>query len=241
MNLENRPVAIWKPIAFTTGLVVFAILMRLFLPENAVESLREHIRGVGAWGIAIYGVVYVLGTLAMVPGWILTVAAPALFGFGPSLIIVSIASTTGAALAFLVARYLARPAVAALARRHRIAKALDAAIAEGDWRVVALLRLSPIVPFNLQNYLLGLSKISFVRYTLASWIAMMPGTLLYVWIGYLAVAPAGGTRDPAVWRYGLLGAGLAATIAVTVYVARLARRKLRDISGDDSESEPDAD
>jgi hypothetical protein len=102
---------------------------------------------------------------------------------------------------------------------------VDRAIAEGGWKVVALLRLSPAMPFSAGNYLFGLTAVSFWPYVLASWAAMLPGTFLYVYLGHAGrVAAAGTARSPAEWA--LLGVGLLATIAVTVYVTRLARRAM---------------
>ena len=113
-----------------------------------------------------------------------TVAAGALFGSVVGVVVVSLASTTGAALAFLVARYLARDAVLRWVRRNPRYDAIDRAIGEGGWRVVALLRLSPLVPFNLQNYLYGLTAIRFWPCVLTSWAAMLPGTVVYVYLGH---------------------------------------------------------
>ncbi len=187
----------------------------------------------GVWGGVVYGVVYTLAALAFVPGSLLTIGAGFVFGLLWGTVIVSIASTTAAALAFLIARYVARPRVEALARRHRRFGAIDAAIREKGWRVVALLRLSPLVPFNVSNYLYGLTPVRFVPYVLASWIAMIPATVLYVWIGaagkVAAAAGRGQGRTPMEWA--LLGAGLAATAAVTVMVTRAARRQLAGLGG----------
>ncbi len=142
--------------------------------------------------------------------------------------IVSLASTTAAALAFLIARYVARGRVEALAERNQKFRAIDHAIREKGWRVVALLRLSPLVPFSVSNYLYGLTPVSFGPYVLASWIAMLPATVLYVWIGAAgkAAAEAGGGHGRSPLEWALLGAGLLATAAVTVMITRTARRQL---------------
>jgi uncharacterized membrane protein YdjX (TVP38/TMEM64 family) len=176
---------------------------------------------------------YALAVVALVPASPLTVAAGALFGPVVGVVVVSLASTTGAALAFLVARYLARDAVLRWVRRHPRYHAIDRAIGEGGWRVVALLRLSPLVPFNLQNYLYGLTAIRFWPCVLTSWAAMLPGTVVYVYLGHAgrvgleALAGRRG-RTPAEWI--LLAVGLAATVLVSLYVTALARRAFRNVS-----------
>jgi len=150
-------------------------------------------------------------------------------------ITVSIGSTLGASLAFLIARYGARNKIAAMADRNRSFGAIDRAIAEGGWKIVALLRLSPAIPFNVQNYLHGLTSIRFWPYVVTSWLAMLPGTFLYVYLGHITGAAVGAkrARTPAEWA--MLGVGLLATVIVTVYITRLARSKLNEQMEDVSE------
>ena len=141
------------------GASVWLIVRRLPLATLA-GALEGWVRNLGVWGPAAFAVVYIIAVVALVPASMLTIAAGAIFGPVVGTIVVSMASTTGAALAFLVARYLARDAVARKARRDPRFEAVDRAIGEGGWRVVLLLRLSPAVPFNLQNYLYGLTRAS---------------------------------------------------------------------------------
>src|SRR4029079_8232264 len=125
-------------------------------------------------------------------------------------------------LAFLLGRYLARSKVDEAAKHHAKFAAMDKAIAERGWKVVALLRLSPLIPFNLSNYLYGVTKIDFWPYLAASWVGMLPGTFLYV---YLGAAGREATRgETNVWKWALFGAGFVATIIVTVWISRAARK-----------------
>ena len=100
-------------------------------------------------------------------------------------------------------------------------RAIDAAIAEEGWKVVGLLRLSPAVPFSAQNWILGATRVDFWPYLAATFVGIMPGTLLYVWITSLG---AGGGGGAAKWTF--FAIGIAATLAVTVLVGRKARAKL---------------
>lgn len=172
---------------------------------------------------------YVVACVLLVPGSVLTLGAAAVFGFWRGLLLVSLGATLGATAAFLVGRHLARGWV-----RRRIAgnarfEAMDRAVAREGWKIVSLTRLSPVFPFTLLNYAYGLTSVSLCDYVLASWLGMLPGTVLYVYLGSLArdvaTAGAGGrTRAPAEWA--LLAVGLLATLAVTVVITRLARRAL---------------
>jgi uncharacterized membrane protein YdjX (TVP38/TMEM64 family) len=140
-------------------------------------------------------------------------------------VIVSASSVTAAALGFLIARYVARDHVERLVARNRNFQAIDRAIAEKGWKVVVLLRLSPLVPFSLSNYLYGLTGIRFSQFILASWVGMLPGTILYVYLG-AAGQSIGRARERSVWECVLVGAGLIASLVVTLLLARVAKKEL---------------
>jgi uncharacterized membrane protein YdjX (TVP38/TMEM64 family) len=210
-----------------------ALIFCLFPVGPASQKLEEWIEGQGVWGLLIFGLLYVAAVVALAPGSALTLAAGALYGLIGGTIVASLASTTGAALAFLISRYLVRDRIRALLQGNPKFEAIDKAIRENDWKIVALLRLSPAVPFNLQNYLYGLTGIRFGPYLLASWLAMLPGTFLYVYLGDIGrvslQTAAGNANHPrSIAEWVMLIVGLLATLAVTVYLARLARKALRE-------------
>ncbi len=209
-------------------LLALATLIRSLPLDRGMAAMNDWISGLGFWGPVVLAGIYIVATVLFVPGTILTLAAGAMFGLFVGFIAVSVGSTLGAAAAFLIARYLARDRVAAMAQGDRRFGAIDRAIGEGGWKIVALLRLSPAIPFNMQNYLYGLTPIRFWPFLLTSWLAMMPGTFLYVYLGHVtgAAVGAGRARTPAEWA--MLAVGLLATVAVTVYVTKLARSKLRE-------------
>ena len=206
---------------------LFAIISSLPL-DTLSSGLKQWVESLGIWGPVALGVIYIIATIIFVPGTLLTLVAGAVFGLAIGFITVSIASTIGASLAFLIARYFARDKVASMAEDNRHFDAIDAAIEEGGWKVVGLLRLSPAIPFNVQNYLYGLTKVKFWEYVLTSWIAMMPGTFMYIYLGTVSGAALGGDREKSPGEWALLVVGLLATIAVTVYVTKLAKSKLND-------------
>ena len=204
---------------------LFAIISSL--PLGTLSSgLEEWVESLGIWGPVALGLIYIVATVIFVPGTLLTLVAGAVFGLAIGFITVSISSTIGASLAFLIARYFARDKVASMAENNRHFDAIDAAIEEGGWKVVGLLRLSPAIPFNVQNYLYGLTKVKFWEYVLTSWIAMMPGTFMYVYLGTVSGAALGGDQEKSPGQWVLLVVGLLATVAVTVYVTKLAKRKV---------------
>lgn len=197
-------------------------------PARAAEAI-SWIEGFGLWAPAAYILAYAAACVLFLPGFLLTLGAGALWGPAKGFAVVSAASTLGAACAFLAGRYLARDWVARRAKAHPRWAAIDAAVGREGWRIVLLARLSPVFPFNLLNYGFGVTSVPFGEYLWASWLGMMPGTLLYVWLGtlagHLARASAGrGARTRAEWAF--YGLGLLAAFAVAWRVARLAKKVL---------------
>lgn len=210
--------------------VASVLLLAHFLDARAwLVSALEWIRGLGPWAPVVFCALYVVACVLLLPGSVLSVGAGAVFGLVKGIAVVSISATLGATAAFLVGRYVARGwverTIAADSRFH----AIDAAVAREGGKIVALLRLSPVVPFNLLNYAFGVTRVRLRDYVIASWAGMLPGVLLYVYLGSLAGDLASGvatgrTRTPAEWAF--YAVGLLATVAVTIYVARVARAAL---------------
>ncbi len=201
------------------------------LPLKAgLNAFNDAVANLGAFGVFLFIVVYALASVLLIPASILTLGAGFAFGLATGMAAVSVASTLGAALSFLVSRYLARDKVKRHFAHSEKFAAVDEAISQKGWKIVCLLRLSPVFPFNALNYILGLTGIRFSHYVLASWLGMLPGTLLYVYLGYLGragleSAANEGTADTLRWLY--LGLGLLATLGVTLYITRLAQRALK--------------
>lgn len=225
MSDESGKRAPWRWIAAGGAVLALLVAARLLPVREWLESFQGWVRGMGAAGMFLYGAVYIVAALLFVPGIVLTLGAGFLFGLGWGVVLVSAASTISAALAFLIARYFAREAVEKLARKDPRFEAIDRAIGKEGWKVVALLRLSPLVPFSLSNYLYGLTSVRFGPYVATSWAAMLPATVLYVYLG-AAGRTIGEKTQRSPWEWVLLGVGLAATAAVTVLLTRVAKREL---------------
>jgi uncharacterized membrane protein YdjX (TVP38/TMEM64 family) len=190
-----------------------------------MQRALEAVEALGIWGPIVFIVLYIAATVLFVPGSALTLGAGAIFGLVRGSILVSVGSTLGATAAFLVGRYVARDWVARKIEKNPKFAAIDRAVAREGWKIVGLTRLSPAFPFSLLNYAYGLTKVRLRDYVLASWIGMMPGTVMYVYLGSLARlgidAQEGGGAQLA-----LRMVGLVATIVVTVYITRIARKAL---------------
>jgi uncharacterized membrane protein YdjX (TVP38/TMEM64 family) len=172
---------------------------------------------------------YVVATVLLVPGVVLTLGAGAMFGLGWGAAAVSAGSTLGAAAAFGIGRTVARGAVRRRLDASPRFAALDEAVGREGFQIVLLTRLSPLFPFSLQNYAYALTAVRFWPYLLASWLGMLPGTLLYVYIGttlgeFARLAADGRPKPWYEWAF--FGAGLAVTAAATVFVTRVARKAL---------------
>jgi uncharacterized membrane protein YdjX (TVP38/TMEM64 family) len=209
------------------------IAMKLLPVQQWLRSFNDWVGQMGIVGIFIFIGVYAVATVLLAPGSVLTIGAGFAFGLWKGFMAVSAGSTLGAALAFLVARFIARERVAAIAQRNEKFREIDSAIGKQGAKLIFLLRLSPVIPFNLSNYLYGLTGVKFWPYVLASWIGMMPGTFLYVYIGTAGKAAvsaaAGGEAVQQAWQYWtFMTVGLAATIILTIWVTKIARDALRN-------------
>jgi uncharacterized membrane protein YdjX (TVP38/TMEM64 family) len=216
----------WKWILFAALVIGLVVALRLFPIQTWLRQLLDWAAASGPIGVGLFVLTYVIATVLLLPASVLTLGAGAAFGLFWGSIYVSAASLSGATAAFLVSRYLARDFVRRRIESNPNFAAIDRAMARGGWRIVGLTRLSPLFPFTFLNYAFGLTRISIGEYVLASWIGMMPGTILYVYLGSLAQA-AVGSRSRSPFEWGLYGLGLVATVAVSWWITRLARTELR--------------
>lgn len=196
---------------------------------DATAAAAEWARGSGALGVIGFVVIYVLATLVLLPVSVLTVAAGFAYGLGWGVALVVPTSIISASLAFVVGRTLARGTIERRFGTGRKFKAIDTAVEKRGMFVVALLRLSPVFPFVALNYVLSITKVKARTYVVASALGMLPGTILYVYLGSLAstaTEAARGSSGTSGTRIALLVAGLVATAVVVVVIAKLARREL---------------
>lgn len=202
-----------------------------FSPQDLLRNALQWIESLGIVGGIAFIVIYIVATVAFLPGSILTLGAGVVFGVVLGAVYVFIGATLGAIAAFLVGRYLARGWISKKIEGNQKFAAIDKAVAKEGFKIVLLTRLSPVFPFNLLNYAFGITGVSLKDYALGS-VGMIPGTVMYVYIGSLAgdLARIGTESQPTnptiQWAIRIIG--FIATVAVTVYVTRIARQALAE-------------
>jgi uncharacterized membrane protein YdjX (TVP38/TMEM64 family) len=197
--------------------------------NNLLLTVIEWVNGLGGWGAIAYIGIYIIATLAFLPALLLTLGAGLLFGIGWGSLYVLVGATLGAIAAFLVGRYLLRDWVSQKIAGHSKFLLIDRAVGRSGFKIVLLTRLSPLFPFNLLNYAYGVTSVSFREYALAS-VGMIPGTIMYVYIGSLAgsIATLGhGTKDtnPQL-QLAIQLLGFVATLIATIYITKVSRQAL---------------
>lgn len=212
----------WRPVLLLSLIITILLIARILGLGERLGALRDWIHALGPWGPLVFIFIYSAAVVAAIPGSAITVAAGALFGSVLGVILVSMAATLGASLAFLIARYFARDTVAHWLSKNEKFQRLDQLTEDHGAVIVALTRLVPIFPFNLLNYGFGLTRVLFWTYVFWSWLCMLPGTVLYV-VGADAVM-RGLTQGKVPWV--LIGAlvGVGAILAILI---RFARRRLQ--------------
>ena len=205
-----------------TSMAALFALSWLFPVQEWVQAYSAWIGSLGAWGVLIYAAAYAGALVVLLPAAPFTIGAGLIYGLW-GFPVALLSATLGASLAFLVSRHLVRGQVARLMTNRPGLRAIDRAVGEEGWRVVALLRLSPLVPFNLQNYACGASSVGFWPFVAATGVGIAPGSLLYVYLGVAGRAASGGAGPV---RWALIGLGVTATVAVTLLVGRRARAVL---------------
>ncbi len=197
---------------------------------EAMETVRGWVEGPGAVGIALFIAAYVLATIFLVPTWIFTIVAGAAFGVAWGLGLVIACAVSGATAAFLLARHGFRARLTHSIVKRPLLDAIDQALRDKGWPVVALLRLSPI-PFGIQNYLFGLSGVRIAHFIPATAVGIVPVTTLYLFVG-ASGREALQSGSPAKWA--MLAVGIVATVLASWIVGRAARARLPKAIGGSS-------
>lgn len=190
-------------------------------------------------------VLYTLSCVLFLPGSVLSFGAGAVYGFWAGTLLVSLGSVAGALVNFVSTRYLLRGWMARKFANSRKFQALDHAAANDGWKLVMLTRLSPILPHSLVSCAFGLSRISFMRYMLASWIGFLPISAAYAYGGAVVgrAAKGGLHQGPSAWM--AYTVELALTVLITIWITRIAHNALRNYAPEVAEAiaeeeQPDA-
>lgn len=210
------------------GVLALLALAAFTLPISEwLTTLVEWIEANKGISWLVFIVAYIIATVLLLPGSILTLSAGFLFGLPFGYALVSVGSVVGACCAFLLGRYFARDWVAQQISGNAKFSALDNAVRDKGFVIVLLTRLSPVFPFNLLNYAMGITGVKFGNYALGSWLGMIPGTILYVYLGSAAQniseVFSGEAASGNNW---LLYVGLVATLVLTIVITRFATQAL---------------
>ena len=197
--------------------------------QQFLQNTLNWINSLGALGGIVFIGIYIIATLAFLPASILTLGAGIIFGVIWGSLYVFIGATLGAVAAFLGGRYLAQGWVKEKIASYKKFAIIDKAVSKEGLKIVLLVRLSPLFPFNLLNYAFGITSVSFQDYLIGS-VGMIPGTIMYVYFGYLLgnIALIGTHNQPVnlILHWAIKIIGLIATIAVTIYVTKIAKKAL---------------
>lgn len=219
---KSKGRGLWRPIALIVVVVVLVIIFKVWGIDKRLMELQGWINGLGFLGYLVFVAMYIAAVVAGIPGLAITIAAGALFESVVGVILVSIGSTVGASLAFLVARYFAKDAVDRWLSTKEKFRRLDKLTEEQGAIIVAITRLIPLFPFNILNYGFGLTKVRFFTYVFWSWLCMLPMTVVYV-VGINA-GIRGISQGQVPW--GLMGI-VAITLVILTILGIFARQKLK--------------
>ena len=225
----NQSLGRWMWIA-SAALAVGVFTAWYFLPvEQWIESFVGFVKGLGMWGVVAFALVYILVILLFGPASVMSIAAGVAFGLW-GVLFVLIVGTIAGALAFLIARYVARERVTAALEGHPNFQAVGKAIDAEGWKVVGLIRLSPPVPFAVTSYFFGVTNIGLWPYVIVTFIGIIPATLIWVNLGAMGHSFGTGAGNPYV-QWTLLAVGIVATAIAGTLVTRKARETLRAAGG----------
>lgn len=217
------------------GIIILALIIAALVGAGFIwpvsdwmQELILWVKSGGLWGVVIYAVIYIVAIVLLIPGSLLTLGAGFIYGPFWGTLLVSPASVIGAFIAFSLARGRLRPWVTKKLQGKAQFRAIDRAVGDQGFRIVALLRLSPVVPFTLLNYALGLTGVTARSYVAASFLGMLPATFLYTYLGSLVTSASNLGHSPKSDAQTIfMWVGFAVTLLVTAYVTRLARRALK--------------
>ncbi|MGH9770243.1 MAG: TVP38/TMEM64 family protein [Candidatus Acidiferrales bacterium] len=208
-------------------LIIFVIVWLLLSAREWVELLVGWIRSQGMWDIVAFAIAYIVMVVALAPAEIMSITA-GLISDARGFPLVVMSATIGAILAFLVSRYMAREFVKNRMECRPLFRVLDRAIEQEGWKVVALFRLNPLIPFNLQNYFFDATAIGLKPYALATLFGIMPGSAAFVYLGTIGGIAIGGQTGG--FKLGLVALGLIATAVVAALLSRTAKRKSQEFN-----------
>jgi uncharacterized membrane protein YdjX (TVP38/TMEM64 family) len=228
-------------IAGLVFLIAFVFFTRALLADRPLERLSDRVGTLGIWGPVLFGLLFMVATVVLLPATPIAITAGAVLGPVVGAVVISLASTTSAALSFLAGRYLGWRCLAGRVGRYRRFNAVYQALGRrGGWKIVAAVRFSHMAPFGFQSLVFGATPVRFVPFVLATVFTMLPGAILYCYLGHLGAVAVGAAEegDPmGVGGWVVRVGGLLAVIAALLYVAHAARKAIRHEASTDPGSD----
>lgn len=214
-------------LAIAAAGLVLAICAVVLPLRDWFGGFLDWVQNLGPWAPVVFVVVYIVSVVFLLPGWIMTVGAGLTFGIVEGAVLVSISATTAATVAFLIGRHLARDRVERYAENHAAFRAIDDAIGAKGWKILIFLRMSPAIPWNISNYLYGLTKLRLHHYIIGTLIGMQPGNLLLLYLGAAGrlTIEGGDVTGP---QIAFMIFGFLITVGVTLWIAQVARRAVAE-------------
>jgi uncharacterized membrane protein YdjX (TVP38/TMEM64 family) len=227
LSPAKRKRARWIAIAVLATVVVAMGLLLIYAPSTRkiIVYIAHLVRSLGDWGPVAFAAIYAACCVTLVPAAPMSIIAGILFGWR-AMPLVMAAAMTGAMFSFMVARYLLRDRLLRYLEHDSTLRVIDKAVVNDGWKIVVLFRVSPLIPFNLQNYILGATRIKVWTYITSTFIGIIPGTAVFVYLGAAFGKAAFSTDKAGPYQWTLLVLGLIATIIVTWLVTKRARERL---------------
>jgi len=227
------------------GLLLLATLIfaldRLLPLADAVARVQQRIMHLGIWSAICYPLLYACCNVLLLPGGLLSIGGGFFFGLWWGFLIVLVGNVTGAAMAFLISRWIGRRWLKQKLLRNPTMEALEPAVAREGWKIILLSQLHPLFPTSLLNYLYGLTRIRFRTCMLWVAIGQAPGLFLYAYIGtlgQLGLNLVRGTSHPRTAEYFVWGGGFVLSAVVLLGLGRIALRVMQKVDQQTSDVEP---
>ena len=220
--------------------LIFA-LDRLLPLADAVARVQQRIMHLGVWSAICYPLLYACCNVLLLPGGLLSIGGGFFFGLWWGFFIVLVGNVTGAAMAFLISRWIGRRWLKQKLLRNPTMEALEPAVAREGWKIILLSQLHPLFPTSLLNYLYGLTRIRFRTCMLWVAIGQAPGLFLYAYIGtlgQLGLNLVRGTSHPRMAEYFVWGGGFILSTVVLLGLGRIALRVMQKVEQQTSDAEP---
>lgn len=206
------------------------------LVHSTMDNFETVLLEAGIWGPIYVFLIYLVTTVFMLPLWGFHMTCGYVYGTYLSALLIATTQALCAGVAFSTSRYLVGPYIRGFLERNYGKKflAIDKAVGEEGFKIILLLRLSPIIPFGINNYLCGCTKMKLWEFVLGTWLGVLPGTTAYCNMGAMGKTVLNEGTTPL--QKGVMALGIVAALAVIKILSDLATRALKEAGIEDEKS-----